>query len=83
MAFARSFAAVGFVVGGWAVFHMGFRAASPPPLPLPPGTALCGNAVLGGLFLMFVGTPLAAIASSIVAGAIGGLVDCIRSRFGA
>src|SRR5687768_3934527 len=72
---AKWSAAGGFVAGGWAVGHMGFGAFSPPPPP--PGTALCGNAVLGGLVLMFVGAPLAAITSSLVAGVVGGVLDCI------
>lgn len=59
---------------------MGLRAASPPPPP--PGTGNCGNAVLAGLFAMFVGAPVAAIISAIAAGGIGAMVDCMRSRFG-
>jgi hypothetical protein len=79
--FAKLFASVGFVVGGGVVFYAGFRAFAP-PLP-PPGTFLCGNAVLGGFFLMVVGAPLSAILSSLGALAIGGVVDCIlRGLYG-
>jgi hypothetical protein len=66
------------------VFGIGFRAFAPPPPP--PGTALCGNAVLGGLIVMFIGAPIGAIASSFAAAVFGGILDCIwhyfrRSRF--
>jgi hypothetical protein len=73
--FAKWFAAMGFVGGGAIVFYIGFRAFRPPPPP--PGTGLCGNAVLGGLLLMVFGTPLAAIASALVAAFIGGVLDRI------
>jgi len=77
-ALAISFAAFGFFAGGLLVFFLGFRAASPPPPP--PGAGNCGNAVLGGYLLMYIGAPLAAIASAIVASGIGGMVDWFRSR---
>src|SRR5688572_14406263 len=77
--FGTWFAAVGFLAGGSIAFYSGYCAFSPPPLP--PGTAGCGNAVLGSLVMMVLGTPVAAIVSSLVAGAIGGILDCILRTF--
>ena len=76
--FALSFAVIGFWAGGWVAFRAGLEEASPPPPP--PGGGNCGNAVLGGLFLIYVGTPLAAGAAALVAGGIGALVDCVLDR---
>src|SRR5208283_1136709 len=73
--FTKWFAAIGFLAGGSIVFYIGFRAFAPPPPP--PDTGLCGNAVLGGLLIMVLGTPLGAVAASLVAAVIGGILDCI------
>ena len=78
--FAKWFAAIGFVVGGSIVFYIGLRAFNPPP-PAP-GTHLCGNKVLGGVVLMVFGTPLGAVAFSLGALFIGGVLDCIRHYCG-
>ena len=79
---AICFAAVGFLAGGSTVFYLGYRALSPPPPS--PGTGLCSNGILGGLFIMVVGTPLAAIVCSVLAGVIGGglahIFDHYRQR---
>jgi hypothetical protein len=77
--FAKLLAAIGFVAGGLVVFCIGFRAFLPPPAV--PGTALCGNAVFGGLILMVFGTPVAAVTSACVAAVVGGLLDCILGCF--
>ena len=73
--FAKLFAAIGFLAGGSAVFYLGFRAFNPPPPP--PGQGLCGNAVLGGLIFMVLGTPLGATACALGAALLGGILDCI------
>jgi hypothetical protein len=77
--FAKLLAALGFVAGGLVVFCIGFRAFSPPPAS--PGTALCGNAAIGGLILMVFGTPIAAVTFACVAAIVGGLLDCIIKVF--
>ena len=74
--FAKWFAAIGFVAGGSIVFYVGLRAFNPPPPP--PGTHLCGNAVLGGMVVMVIGTPLGATAFSLGALLIGRILDRIR-----
>jgi hypothetical protein len=71
--FAAGFAAGGFFVGGLVVFGLGLRAFFPPPVP--EGTAACGTPVLGGLFLMVIGAPAAAIACSIAGGIVGAVLD--------
>ncbi|MCC6127312.1 MAG: hypothetical protein IT426_20305 [Pirellulales bacterium] len=71
--FTVLFGSIGFVLGGGIVFYYGFRAFAP-PLP-PPGTASCGNEVLGGLLVMVFGTPIGAFASSIAGALSGCLVD--------
>jgi hypothetical protein len=74
--YCKLFAAIGFVVGGSFMFYTGFAAFT--PAPSPPGTVHCGNAVIGGLILMLLGTPIGAVAIACVAGALGGLLDCIQ-----
>ena len=58
---AKWFAAAGFLAGGSLAFAILYRDWSP---PYPPGTAACGDSVLGGylvgLFRIVVGkSPLA------------------------
>jgi len=77
-AFAVWFSVIGFFAGGAVVFLMGVLAAFPPRLS--PGTYDCGTSILGGLCAMVVGAPIAAVVSAIVAGGVGALVDCVRSR---
>jgi hypothetical protein len=78
-AFAKWFAAIAFVAGGSVAFYLGYRQFRPPPPP--PGTALCGNAVIGGLAMMVIGAPVVAIACSVVAATIGSALDCILAGF--
>jgi len=67
--FAGWFGIVTFFIGGSVVFSAGLRAAM--PAPPPPGTALCGTEVIGGLMLMVIGTPIGAVASAPAGTAIG------------
>src|SRR4051812_8953349 len=62
---AALFASLGFGMGGWAVFRNGLHQFALGPLP--PGVVTCGNCALGGLFMMLIGAPLAALAFAIVA----------------
>jgi hypothetical protein len=71
-------AAIGFVAAGCIVFFLGFQSFAPPQPP--PGQANCGTAALGGAFLMFFGTPIAAIASGCVGAFVGSIVDVVRQR---
>jgi hypothetical protein len=71
--FAVRFAVAGCLLGGSGVFYLGFRALTPPPPP--PGQANCGDAVLGGLLVMVVVAPLAAILSAALAAILGAMVD--------
>ena len=75
------FAAATFIAVGSMVFSAGYRAFSPPPPP--PGAALCGNAILGGLFLMVIGAPASAIVSSLATGALVRLISRLLNRFAA
>jgi hypothetical protein len=74
--FTGLFASLGFVSGGLYVFHAGHAAATP-PAPAP-GTANCGNAVMGGCILMFIGAPIAAILFGILGAGLGLVIDCLR-----
>ena len=79
--FAKWLGTIAFLTAGSGVFYLGFRAFNPPPPP--PGTALCGNSVFGGLFLMVCGAPIVAIIASFLGAVVGGIVDCIlRLRAG-
>jgi hypothetical protein len=71
--FVKSFATIGAVAGAALVFLMGFYQAF--PAPGPPGTAGCGNAVIGAWLCIFLAALPLAIACSILAGALGALVD--------
>jgi hypothetical protein len=75
---AALFAGLGFVLMGAIVFAMGFTQAF--PRPGPPGTGGCGLAVLGGIFVMFFGAPIVAIAFAIIGGMIGWVIDSYRSE---
>jgi hypothetical protein len=73
--FERLFAVIGFLLGGGFVFYRGFCSFNPPPPP--PGTAHCGNEILGGLFLMVIGSPLVAIICSYLAASVGIVLDIV------
>lgn len=77
--FAKWYAATAFLGSGSVVFYLGYRQFRPPPPP--PGTALCGNCIIGGLMVMVVCAPVAAVLASLVAAAIGGLLDYILNDF--
>jgi hypothetical protein len=77
--FAKWFGVIAFFTVGSVVFYSGFRQFRPGPLP--PGAAYCGNAIIGGLILMVVGAPVAAVVSSLVAAAIGAFFDYVRTDF--
>src|SRR5207253_1540631 len=73
------FSALGFLAGGGLVFLSGLRQAF--PIPGPPGTVGCGNAVIGGWLAMVIVAPVAAIVSGLVTAGIGFVVDCIRNGY--
>jgi hypothetical protein len=73
--FTKLFATIGCLGGGAVVFSIGYREFNPPPPP--PGVGLCGNAVLGGLVLMVLGTPVGAIIGSLVAVPVGIILDIV------
>jgi hypothetical protein len=73
--FAKTFAKWGSLAGALTVFCVGYVRFHPPPPP--PGIALCGICVMGGLVIMLLGTPLGAIAGALVAGIVGAILDCV------
>jgi hypothetical protein len=87
--FAKWLAALAFLAGGAVAFYFALCAFVPPQQP-PTGGAFhgCGHAALGAFFhrvhdgwrLIVLGTPLAAIASSLAGALIGGVLDCVVDR---
>jgi hypothetical protein len=74
--FATSLAASGFVAGGCIVFYLGCQSFA--PSQPPPGQGNCGTAVLGGVFLMLCGAPIAALAAGCVGALVGIIVDAVQ-----
>ena len=71
--FSKRFAKIGFLAGGVIVFCFGFQAFYQPEPP--PGFGICGGVVLGGLCIMVVVAPLAALVGALAGWLIGGILD--------
>lgn len=71
---AKWFAGVASLTSASAVVCIAIHSLSQLP---PPGTPVCGLAATAPFVLIIVGAPLAAIASALVAGIAGAILDCI------
>jgi membrane protein DedA with SNARE-associated domain len=80
---------VGFFIGGTVVFIVGLHMVMSPPFPpIAPGTAACGNEILGsvwnsfwaGAAIMLFGTPGGAIVAAVAGAILGSVLDVTVGR---
>ena len=62
------------------VFILAVALGFPPSGPPSPQATMCGNCAFADFLSMAVGLPLGTIASTLIGGAIGGMLDCIANQ---